>query len=864
MHHIQLLPIPMVMQVLNTPITIVVTSSSLLNHTLKLLEHTKTQTTGAYAGSSYSSQATVWNQGNYTNYPHQYGNYSHDSSSSYTSSNAAATTNYQQHYQQWADYYSSQTEVTCAPGTENTAVTTAAALPCPIPGVSSGSGYSAPVSQAQASYTPTWRPETSLSALPSQQTTSTVGAYEDYWKHATQSFQNHQDTSLQSNFQKPLHENTSHPIIQNQQQTLVTQVSSSQYTEVQQTHTQPLQPFTPADTLRVSKLQIPTNPRIASNMALAVPRTIKETATSSVTVKPAYVSVSLPKPNDKVLSSTSDSNAKTGMFPSSLRGYVERALARCKDEKQRAACQEVMKEKITEATAEGTLYSRDWDTEPLFPLPDIGTVNNDGQSVAPVMSLSTFKRSPSRRTKSRWEPLPEDKPIEKPTSTCQDSARHGVWTHFSGRENKSLAVKSERKNATLSRFSAVEQTSVSRSAHRPAKRQRFGNDLSATENGDASSDSDKEQSLTAYYSGATTLANSPEERKRRENRSKRFDNGTGQRTENHYRPKNVKSGNLYARRATALVLSRTFEDGGPRAVEDIDWDSLTVKGTCQEIEKRYLRLTSAPDPSTVRPEEVLEKALDMVQNSQKNYLYKCDQLKSIRQDLTVQRIRNELTVKVYETHARLALEFGDLPEFNQSQSQLKSLYGEGIAGCRMEFSAYNLLSVSLLSNNRRDLLSLMSRLSDEAKKHEAVKHALSVRSAVTSGNYVLFFRLYKSAPNLNTCLMDLCVEKMRFEAVKCMSRTFRPTIPVSYVAQVLGFSSTSEGEASDEKDVDGLEECTEWLKAHGACLISDNNGELVVDAKVSSSSLYMPEPEDAVAHGDANLAVNDFFTRAST
>lgn len=48
----------------------------------------------------------------------------------------------------------------------------------------------------------------------------------------------------------------------------------------------------------------------------------------------------------------------------------------------------------------------------------------------------------------------------------------------------------------------------------------------------------------------------------------------------------------------------------------------------------------------VRPEEVLEKALLMVQNSQKNYLYKCDQLKSIRQDLTVQHIRNELTVKV--------------------------------------------------------------------------------------------------------------------------------------------------------------------------------------------------------------------------
>lgn len=163
--------------------------------------------------------------------------------------------------------------------------------------------------------------------LLSCQTTSTVGAYEDYWKHATQSFQNHQDTSLQSNFQKPLHENTSHPIIQNQQQTLVTQVSSSQYTEVQQTHTQPLQPFTPADTLRVSKLQIPTNPRIASNMALAVPRTIKETATSSVTVKPAYVSVSLPKPNDKVLSSTSDSNAKVRSLCNPFSGLLSWLLS---------------------------------------------------------------------------------------------------------------------------------------------------------------------------------------------------------------------------------------------------------------------------------------------------------------------------------------------------------------------------------------------------------------------------------------------------------------------------------------------------------------------------------------------------------
>lgn len=33
-----------------------------------------------------------------------------------------------------------------------------------------------------------------------------------------------------------------------------------------------------------------------------------------------------------------------GMLPKSLRGYVERALARCKDDRQMAACQDVLKE----------------------------------------------------------------------------------------------------------------------------------------------------------------------------------------------------------------------------------------------------------------------------------------------------------------------------------------------------------------------------------------------------------------------------------------------------------------------------------------------------------------------------------------
>jgi len=245
----------------------------------------------------------------------------------------------------------------------------------------------------------------------------------------------------------------------------------------------------------------------------------------------------------------------------------------------------------------------------------------------------------------------------------------------------------------------------------------------------------------------------------------------------------------------------------------------------------------------------------MVETSEKNYLYKCDQLKSIRQDFTVQRIQNELSVKVYETHARLAIESGDLAEYNQCQSQLKRLYGEGVKGCNLEFSAYNLLYL-VHSNNKRDLLSSMASLPKEAKKDTAVKHALQVRYAFLSANYVLFFKLYKMAPNLNSCLMDLYVEQMRFAAIKCMSKSYRPTVPVRYAARVLGFVGV-------DKVCEALEECEEWLKAHGAILSVDNNGELQIDTKVSSTSFYLPEPENAVSHGDASLAVDDFLTRAS-
>ncbi|MCO5615030.1 hypothetical protein L7F22_069318 [Adiantum nelumboides] len=616
---------------------------------------------------------------------------------------------------------------------------------------------------------------------------------------------------------------------------------------------------------RVGKMQIPTNPRIVSTPAMST----KVTPADSFQIrKPAYISV---EAKISLSKGSSDASAETmlkpGMFPPSLRAYVERALARCKDEGQKRACQEIMKEMITTASTDGSLFTKTWDAEPLFPLPTaIATSSNEGAQGLDLLS-SKQDKSPTRRAKSRWEPVADCKIEEKVEAKVPLANKDGLWNHFRPGSNSGASLKWENPdNNVWNKTKALlhQQLADTNSLKRAVKKARKSLLGEAHEENNSSEESESEV-VTAggVCLGTISTAETPEEKMRRQSRTKRFDKGKELKTGSKELLKGKMSigASASARRATALLLIRSVGDGSGAAVEDMYWDALTVKGTSQEVEKRYLRLTSAPDPNTVRPEEVLRKALTMVQSTQKNYLYKCEQLKSIRQDLTVQRIKNELTVQVYETHARMALEAGDLPEYNQCQSQLKGLYAEGIRGCNKEFAAYSLLYIIVHHGNNRDLISSMARLSVNDKEDSAIKHALAVRVAVAAGNYTAFFRLYKAAPNLGTCLMDLYIEKMRFEALRCMTRAYRPSLQVSYIGRILGFIGFGASDHSSEKDPEDLEECEEWLRAHGAILVTDNEGELCVDCKASMTTLFMPEPEDAVSHGDVNLAVNDFLAQ---
>ncbi|PWY98081.1 hypothetical protein BCV70DRAFT_40578 [Testicularia cyperi] len=238
----------------------------------------------------------------------------------------------------------------------------------------------------------------------------------------------------------------------------------------------------------------------------------------------------------------------------------------------------------------------------------------------------------------------------------------------------------------------------------------------------------------------------------------------------------------------------------------IDWDKHTVVGTSTKLEKPYLRLTSAPDPKTVRPLATLLQTLELLKTkwrTENNYNYICDQFKSMRQDLTVQRIKNAFTVKVYEIHARIALEMADLGEYNQCQSQLRALYAHGITGNHVEFLAYRILYL-LHTKNRRDVNALMSELTPEAKAEPAVEHALAVRSALVTGNYHAFFRLYTHSPNMNAYIMDHFVERERINALLTLAKAYRPSLTLQFI--------------SDELAFDSLEQTHDFLSANNAAV----------------------------------------------
>ena len=168
----------------------------------------------------------------------------------------------------------------------------------------------------------------------------------------------------------------------------------------------------------------------------------------------------------------------------------------------------------------------------------------------------------------------------------------------------------------------------------------------------------------------------------------------------------------------------------------------------------------------------------------------------------------QFSCDVYETHGRIALEAGDIPEFAQLLTPLTSLYHDHQLmtsyAARAEFSAYRIL---LACHHHREsdlsLLSFITALPSLLSSHAYVQHALQVRQALLSHSYLTFFRLYLSAPCMSSYLLDERAAQVRMRGLRVVCTAYRPRVEVRWLAAALGMED---------------DDCVQWLVAMGMVL----------------------------------------------
>jgi len=204
---------------------------------------------------------------------------------------------------------------------------------------------------------------------------------------------------------------------------------------------------------------------------------------------------------------------------------------------------------------------------------------------------------------------------------------------------------------------------------------------------------------------------------------------------------------------------------------------MTVIGKSQSLEKQYLRLTGDANPDMIRPLPVLKNSLEYCLskfNQNNEYEYIRDQLRSIRQDLTVQHIEDEFCAEVYEKTIFLSIEHKDWDNFNQSLSPLEVLYENGFGkdSNKEMIRAFKLIYLVGV-NDKFGLYSYIPKLQKRDLEAPMVQIALKIWSYVSQRAWISFFELYKTVDHLTKNIMSIAADYIRKIAVNTISSAMR-------------------------------------------------------------------------------------------
>ena len=339
-------------------------------------------------------------------------------------------------------------------------------------------------------------------------------------------------------------------------------------------------------------------------------------------------------------------------WPESLYNYVARCYMKCTTPLDKDMCEITLKGRITMAANRNELFTKDWANEPM---PILHSDRVQQQAKPPAAPQNIFNKN---------KPVVTGQLAQFQNSPAASSLKKGISSPLGARLGKTPISKKRQ-----SRSSSRSSSSRTNSSSPPRKRRtseddngRYFNNKSTVPQSNKVNNNNKKktkkekmaQKASAFYTknGAAGMGGFVDstDSERLKKRADRFNKSSSKASPGSSSVSSFSSRKKHLNMPTVFnpIIDDALDDG-------LDMLNFHITGTCRDLEKPFLRLTKAPEASEVRPVDVLLFSLQNVKNKwveKQDYYYACDQLKSIRQDLTVQGIRDELTIKVYETHAR--------------------------------------------------------------------------------------------------------------------------------------------------------------------------------------------------------------------
>lgn len=348
-------------------------------------------------------------------------------------------------------------------------------------------------------------------------------------------------------------------------------------------------------------------------------------------------------------------NNPTGSWPDCLNNYVSRCYAKCKTDFDKDQIDICLKGRISAAANRGELWSKDWDAEPI---PSVHSERNNVMvpKLPVIGTLSMFQKIKGN-TMPHAPPPPQlhakkglsqmlgarlGSRTKRSADDCSRSRSRSPYSRKRSSRSDSSSPSPRRKTSRRSSNSSSDDnyksfsSSSKSSATKSKVAERLGPSNNAQKIGKKNQNNNKKKNAkkAPFYLEHSIVGGEVDgDSERLQQRAARF-NGSNKKkvpsVASSFVPNNAK------KRRTMPTAHRIYVDDA--ADGGFDMIDFHIVGTCRDLEKSFLRLTKAPAPSEVRPADVLVFSLANVKAKwleKQDYFYACDQLKSIRQDLTV-------------------------------------------------------------------------------------------------------------------------------------------------------------------------------------------------------------------------------------